>query len=164
MATVTATLQVSFTGADEASDAGPLVLEVDARENGLNQGKTAFRPGDPVYYLLFAPDGFTLAQHVVTAGSRASAGSGNKSIEQILTFNDAREASLSYPVASITSKAWIGNNQGASSLAGDGKIVLPENKIGILRVNYKSSFAAYRLSGVPNDVDRVLIVVQGEVA
>lgn len=163
---VTASLTVTFQAETAAAGGAGLVLEVDDRsteEGGLNKGNTSFRPGDPVVYLLYQADNIRLLQHLVTAGGSGGAGGGHRSVTEYLTFSGSREASLRYPTASGVSMSWLGRSGGAAAMADQQTIRLPEDGVGILRVQYQAAYQAFRLSGVPLAIFQVMIFVQGEV-
>lgn len=168
---VTATLTVSFASGAQANNYG-IVLEVDDRPKGLNKGKTSFKPGDTVYYLMYVPPGVTITYHAVTAGSKASAGGGVREVtDEDLSFTFSRDASLRYPCSPASfSHSWLGSpknpDDGATGpvvLADDARsISVPEDILGILRCDYNAPYSAFKLSGVAAGVDSVLIGVKGE--
>lgn len=160
---VTATLNVTFT-ADDGSGANqlPLILEIDSREDGLNGGSTSFRPGDTVYYLLHKAASLSIIEHSATEGSISSAGGGTRRETETLTFSDAKEASVRYPVSSIVSMSWLGTSPGTASLVDDTTITIPSPGFGLLRVVYDASYSAYSLSSVPTTIDQVLIWAKAE--
>ncbi len=160
---VTATLNVSFTTQDgSGEDQLPLILEIDSREDGLNGGSTTFRPGDTVYYLLHKAASLSITEHSSTEGSISSAGSGTRQETEDLTFANAKEASVRYPVSSIASMTWLGVSPGTASLVNDNTITIPSPGFGLLRVVYNANYNAYSLSSVPTTIDQVLIWAKGE--
>jgi len=161
MSKVTATLTVNF-GSDSASASGGLLLEVDDRANGLNGGNTSFRPGDSVAYLLYKSDGVTVTDHLVTAGGRSSVGGGSRQVSEILQFADSKEASLRYPAAGAVTFSWIGRSGGDPRLVGQQSVALDAPGVGLLRAQYVANFDAFILSGVPYDIEQVLIFVAGD--
>lgn len=156
---ITGTLTVSFQRADEGADSAGLVIEVDDRDDGLNGGKTTFRPGDSVHYLVYLPPGFSISQHIVTAGSRSGAGSGNRTVtDELLLFGFSDSARLRYPSTGSASLIWQGVSPGTPTLQDDRQTVLiPEEGLGILKANYSAPYSAFRLSGVPVNVLQVAI-------
>lgn len=171
MARVTASLTVSFSQTTGTTSGNSPVLEVDDRADGLNRGNTSFRPGDPVYYLLYVPDGVTIQQHGVTAGSRSAAGEGSRQVEEILTFTDSQEASLQYPASSAVTMEWLGffRTDGESGAVTrqviDQKTVrLSAAVAGFLRCRYTANYSAFKLANVPTDLTQALVFVIGEQA
>lgn len=160
---VTASLTVQFQG-DAASASDGLVLEIDDREDGYNKGETSFRPGDTVYYLLYRAKDVDLDTHFVTAGGKSEVGSGSREVDEVLTFTDSNEASLQYPATSGVSLSWIGStleSAGAHSVENQQTVRLENKTVGLLRAIYSSDYTAFRLSGVPLDIDQALIYVAG---
>lgn len=185
---VTASLTVQFQG-DSASASDGLVLEIDDREDGYNKGETSFRPGDTVYYLLYRAKDVDLDTHFVTAGGKSEVGSGSREVDEVLTFTDSNEASLQYPATSKVHLEWIGKTlitevkSGAEAVSSSVKVTslvdmmestsvahsienqqtvrLEKKSVGLLRASYSAAYTAFRLSGVPLDIDQALIYVAG---
>ena len=160
MSDVTASLVIAFTP-DSESESAVLVAEVDSREDGLNNGDTTFRPGDPVYYLTYAGQNVSIAQQIATAGGIASVGGGNRQVTETVTWANVRDASVSYPVSGGLSVAWQGRNPGKASLSGDKTLRLPSAGVGVAEVTYSTTYQAWRLSGVPTSIENVLIWIEG---
>ena len=164
--TITASLVVRL--GDGAGD-GLLRAEIDAREDGFNQGRTSFRPGDSPHYLVYRGAGVTLTRHVATLGSIAGLGKRAREVEEVVTFADVREVTLGYPVRAGLSVSWMGAVPGTAQLAGDDRLVLPEPGIGVATVTYQTEFDVFRLSNLPGQVNgktdySVLVVLIGDVS
>ena len=165
MSIVTATIVVDFQNPADAGAAGSglLKLEIDSREDGLNGGKTSFRPGDPVHYLLFKSSNVSITDHETTAGGHFQVETGTFEHTETLTFINAAEASLAYPLASGLSVDWQGDSGGAvTGTVGSDKILLPSEALAVAEVTYNTQYTAFRLSGVAEDITTVLIYVEGE--
>lgn len=169
MARVTASLVVNF-AEETGGGGGGLTLEIDDREDGLNGGDTSFRPGDTVYYLLYVADRVTVDQHVATAGSRAEAGSGVRQVEEVVQFAGSKEGSLRYPATSAVTMEWIGQAHRTDGQSGavtrqvidQQSVRLSAPVAGLLKCSYGAAFTAHRLSGVPTEIEQVLVFVAGE--
>lgn len=164
--TVTASLVVQI--GDDAAGQGLLRAEIDGREDGFNNGETNFVPGDTPHYLVYTGASTVVTQHVSTLGAISSLGRRTREVEEVVTFADAREASVGYPVRSGLSVDWMGASPGAVQLKGEDRLVLPEKGIGVATVTYTTEFEVFRLSNLPGTVNgkadySVLIVLVGEV-
>lgn len=144
---VTATLVVNFARKGEAM----LIAEIDDRESGFNGGITQFSPGDSPAYLLFKTDDVVIDTQEFSAPgvSAVSLGTGLFVVEEDLQFVKEREASLSKPFRSGLTYKWLGNNLGAPQVIDQTKVRVPSVGLGVLRVSYRAEYRAYRLSGVP---------------
>lgn len=161
--TITTSIVVQFTG-DSDADRGILSVEVDSRSDGLNNGKTSFRPGDAVYYLVFKSTNVNILKHLLTAGAKASVGIGNYEVVDFITFADSDEAQVSKPISSGFSSSWQGSSLGAIQiLDGGSRIKAAQKGVGVLKVQYQSQYMAYKLSNVNASVEQVLIYLLGEV-
>lgn len=165
--TVTASLVVQLGGG--AGAGGLLKAEIDDRSDGFNNGDTDFRPGDPVYYLVYTGSNTRVSAQQSTLGAISSVGKYTRDVEEVISFANARTASLSYPVSSGLSVTWMGPSPGVAQLQGDDELVLPAAGLGIATVKYKTAFEAFRLSNLPGTVNgeqsySVLIVITGEVS
>lgn len=156
---LTAHLVVQFSDAESNAS---VVAEVDDREGGYNAGKTTFYPGDSVYILLFIPNGYVVDQVLTSAGTVALVDTGYKFIESYVPYANEDSSSLSYPVSSNFTYAWLGNNLGAitnpdqftAKLPARGfdtatKKPIPEYRVGVAYVTYRSNYKVYRLQSVP---------------
>lgn len=143
---VTASLVVTF-GSDAEDDA-LLIAEVDNRDlsdGGLNNGRTQFLPGDTVAYLVYKHK-LSTTEHKVSAGSVSAGGSGQRQIEEVVTFFDNQDASLRYPVYTLDSFEWLGNNLGAISAPGGQSIRAASAGVGVAIVKYTAKFDVFRLN------------------
>ena len=163
--TVTASLVVQL--GDGAGDDGLLKAEIDSREDGFNGGDTSFLPGDSVHYLVYTGAGIALTRHEATLGAISSLGRRGREVEEVVSFANARRATLQYPVAGGLSIAWMGDSPGTAQLKGDNELVLPEAGVGIATVTYQTEFEVFRLNNLPGQVNgktdySVLIFMIGE--
>lgn len=148
--TITTSLVVRF--GDDDDGAGLLRAEIDSREDGFNQGRSSFRPGDMVHYLVYTGANTTLTRQVARPGSISGLGTRTREVEEIVTFADEREARLGYPVAGGLSIDWFGTAPGTAQLSGDDRLLLPEPGVGVGRVTYTTSFRVYRLGNLPSSL------------
>lgn len=143
---VTASLVVSF-GQDATADA-LLIAEVDNRsfsEGGLNNGKTQFLPGDSVNYLLYQHR-IASTTHRPSAGSVVKVGSGQRQVEEVVTFLDTVDGSVRYPIYTLDSVEWLGNNLGSMSAPGGQALRCSTPGVGVAIVKYTAKFEVYRLN------------------
>lgn len=97
---VISTMNVTF-GEESSSKNTAIILEVDDREDGYNNGITSFKPGDDVYYWMFQGSLITeILKHFTTAGAISKIATESKEIEEMLTFTNSNEATLKYPPSS----------------------------------------------------------------
>lgn len=162
---ITTSITIDFSSSDGAS--GILKAEVDNREEGFNEGNTTFYAGDSPVFLLYKSDNVTILKIESSYGSVSSIDTGTIDQEEFLIFAGAREASPAYPIKSGFSSKWIGKS-GGSVTAEESQILLTKDFTGVLKVNYKSFYTAYRLSGIPTVLDGetsfpVSIFIQGVV-
>lgn len=150
---ITTSLVVNFNKSSDSSDI--LKLEIDDREDGLNNGKTSFAPGDTVYLLLFKSPNVTIDNILCTTGSIANVGSAVKSIDDFINFPNEQETNADYPVSGGFTYSLLGGNYNAPlTVINDGtafKWAAPVSpaapKIAIFRVRYNSNAIVLRLSG-----------------
>ena len=171
---VVATLNVSFDSTADTTT-GNIKLEIDDREDGLNNGNTSFKPGDDAYYWLFKDSNVTLLSHQSTAGGISSAGTDTKVIDENITFTNSDTGSLGYPPSSSVTLEWLGRSyeisgttvRGNSTLpeVNGSELVLPNGKkvAGILRCRYSSTGTLHKLSGVPKDFKESMIMAIGSI-
>ena len=149
---ITATVVVSFGGA--TSDNNGLVAEVDGREDGHNQGRTSFNPGDDVYILLYKTDNVTLNDPVVSYGTLVfEAGLSPEPVDQTddLQFVDEIEATLQYPVnADGFTGQWLGNDLGVVQPVSQIKVGITRpvdaHFAAVYRIAYQADALVYRLT------------------
>ena len=170
---VVATLNVSFDSSSTTT--GSIKLEIDDRPDGLNNGNTSFKPGDTAAYFLFKDSNINVISHFCTAGGTSGAGSGTKTIDENITFTNSDTGSLGYPPDGAVTMDWLGRSFEISGTTVTGNSSVPEvngselamkngKKVaGILRCRYSSTGTLHRLSGVPKDFTKSMIVALGTV-
>jgi len=164
---LTAHLVVQFSDAEANAS---VVAEIDDREDGYNGGRTTFYIGDTVHMLLFIPSGYTVDQVLTSAGAVAYVAEDYKEIETYLTYANEDSASLSYPISSLFTYSWLGTVAGAVSNPDQftaklpvrpfdsvTKKVVPEYRIGIAKVTYRSNCKVYKLYSVPTNCLQVMV-------
>lgn len=177
--TITASLTVQFQDNAVTSDTtGALRIEVDSRADGLNAGKSSFRPGDPVGLLVFYADNVSITRIEASAGGISNVTDiGTYPVghatdfaqKKLYTFDyESYERSLDYPVLSGFSATWRGDSLGSVQLIDYSttlKIDQPgQYDVGLLDVVYNARFRGYRLTGVPITVPAVYVKVWGSIA
>lgn len=143
---VTASLVVQF-GSDAVDDA-ILIAEVDNRdlsEGGLNNGRTQFLPGDSVFYLVYKHK-LSTTEHRSSAGSISASGVGQRQVEEVITFFDTPDAAVRYPIYTLDSVEWLGNNLGAISAPGGQSIRAATAGVGVAIVKYTTKYDVFRLN------------------
>jgi hypothetical protein len=130
---VTANLSVTFT----VSGASSLKAEIDSRHSGGNAGKTSFKPGDEVSWLLFRSPAVYLDQIITSAGTTSgsiidSKGGTGESIpvKEFLSLAGVYDVSLEYPYYSNFSYEWVGT---------PGATVIETPPIGSTQLNFKGT-------------------------
>lgn len=157
--TITTSIVVKFSG---SNDAAIVSAQIDDRPDGLNKGRTEFRPGDDVGYIVFLA-GAKITKTTSTAGQIISAGGGLFSASEIIQFANAIDASTDHPITSGLSVAWKGRNGGQIIAVGASQIRAVQGPIiGLAEVTYQSRYSGFILRGVPTQIDQVLIVIEAE--
>lgn len=175
---VKATLNVSFGDDDTANAGAGIKLEIDDREDGLNEGETSFQPGDDAYFFMFVDTDkvdLITTTPITTAGGVTSQGSDSKDIDETISFSDSEEASLGYAPDGAVTMAWLGKayvldkkthtlshystlpeRDGALLSIDGGKKVF-----GVLSATYSTTGSLWKLSGVPLDFPEAMIIATG---
>ena len=154
---VTKSVTIEFVAVTVAAE---LILQLDSV---MNDEKTSFEYGEKAYFQAFSyPVSMVLAL-TPTDGVISNEGSGTSDEEdEIVTFVDSDEESVSKPVLSITSYNWLGTSLG--SVASDGtKIITSVKGTGVLKITYTSNFRRYGLVLPTKDEESypVIVVVVG---
>lgn len=171
---VVATLNVTFSE-DSSSTSGEIKLEIDDREDGLNNGNTSFKPGDSAAFFAFVDSSVTLEKVTATSGGVSAAGTGTKTVDEKISFSNSDTGSLSYPPSGSVSLEWLGNCYAVNATTGalssinslperterDLKIKSNQAVCGVLRARYSSEGNLYWLKGVPKDVDESMVIAVG---
>lgn len=147
--TVTASLVVKF-GSD-AVDNALLLAEVDSRDladGGLNGGRSQFLPGDRVAYLVYKHL-LTTTEHRSSAGTLAAGGSGQRQVEEVLTFFDTAEAQVRYPIYTLDSVEWLGNNLGSMVAPGGQVVRAATSGVAVAIVKYTTRYDIHWLNSPP---------------
>lgn len=138
---VTTSIVVQFS----SSSGSVLTAEVDSREDGLNNGKTSFSPGNTAKFLVFKSDNVTIDSMVSSAGTLSPAGSGTYEVEEWVTFSNTAETSVSKPVASGFSYEWFGTSLGTIT-ASETSLRVESKGVAVAKVKYQSKYLAYALA------------------
>ncbi|MBF0283580.1 MAG: hypothetical protein HQL51_03880 [Magnetococcales bacterium] len=115
---------VAFGGASLAPPS--LSIEVDARPDGPNAGKTQFLPGESAGLLIHASPGVCLRGLRSTAGAVSLGGAVRYQREEEVIFADADSATLPVPALALDSVKWLGAKLGGLTLQADGVTVRAE--------------------------------------
>lgn len=178
---VFASLNVGFE--KESAEQGQIKLEIDDREDGLNNGDTSFQPEDDVYYLLYQDSNIDIVAHESTAGGISGAGSVTKDVDENVTFSNSDTGSLSYPPSGAVTMGWLGrsiqlkfstdpvtkkttvtklpNTDKPEVTFSNLKMKKGKKVVGVLNCKYSTTASAFKLSGVPKDYKESLITAVG---
>lgn len=159
-------LTVTFLTEVITDDSGePIEASIQvALDSARNNDRTSFLYGSKAYYQVFtAPSTLTLT-NTPSDGTITSEGAGLETIETIITFPNTNQSSVTYPVYSIESTEWLGNDLGAVHSEGD-KIVSAQAGVGVLKITYKAYFRRYAISVPQRDEDeyRVIVYILGTI-
>lgn len=167
---VTATLVVRFGEFISASDTanGIIVLEVDDRPLGLNEGSITFFAGEAIGLLVYRSSNVSNPILRSSIGNVLSVGSGSRVITQIITFSNSDSASLSHPANGGVAHVWLGSNGGGISIENQKIIKLGSKFTGVLEVTYTTNFLEKSLVNTPGEINgsanyTVVISAVGEV-
>lgn len=158
-----ATIRVQF--GSGALEGDHLSAEVDDRAIGLNEGKTAFLPGDTAWFLVYRSAGLAL-----TLDSSAGSVMGGDEVyfnkTEDVSFEASAAAALPVPARSILDVLWIGRSLGNLQLGADGmSLTAATSGVAIARVTYAVKAVSYGLASPEsvaglNDFD-VLVMITG---
>jgi len=162
-----AAIRVAFGGGASAS--GHLSAEIDNRPEGLNQGKTAFQPGDTAWFLVHASRNVTVERPLASAGSILNATVGTVIRTDDIFFENSSTATLPVPADSLQRVTWFGHPLGALTLGPDQlTVTAAQAGVAVARVVYATSPKAF---GVKSPVSLngstdfgILVLVTGSVA
>jgi len=145
MNTVTTTCQISFGSGDK--NRAHLSAEVDNRPDGLNGGKSSFTGGEPVYILVYKSRNVSITATLVSTGNVYPAETQLVDVEEVITFADKKEASLSKPASGPLSVTWYGRSLGGLGVGEDQTSVTASSSgVAVAKVKYQAQATAYRLS------------------
>lgn len=169
---VTTSFVVSF---GSSSSSGILKAEVDDRPAGQNGGKTQFMPGDNVGFLVFKSDNVDILAKMASWGLITEGAASVKDVEQVLTFANVAEQSLSYPVGAtgIGTPEWYGTDLGGLVMVGDSTIRCSAItgssdpaliKVGTCKIKYQSPCVEYMLSNtlLPQKIYDIVVFLLGQ--
>lgn len=154
MATVTTSIVIEFDSGD-ADVEYIFSAEVDSREDGLNNGNTNFKPGDPVYILLHRTDNTVVDGIITTHGVVNAAGNGTYAIEdQYAQFISDDNVTVNKPIHSGFSGRWLGNDLGTIQVLNQSKIKIAtpptdEHYVGVYKYDYTTDYESYVLQHNP---------------
>ena len=162
---VTAVLKVRFGGPSDSRGDPGLSLEIDSRPGGLNGGRTSFRAGDPVWYLMRKSPDLTLAIHKASSGTIGPPVTALEDVEDVISFlaSPTSEDRLSRAPVGPVLLEWLTAPKGTPELMGD-SVVLQDaglEPVGAVVARYQAAATAYRLSGVPLGHRSVLVFAAG---
>ena len=180
MATVTTSIVIEFDTGDQ--DVNYIfTAEVDSREDGLNNGNTNFKPGDPVYFLLYRTSNTVVDGIIVTHGYvNPAGGATTRPLDEAdyAQFISTDSVDLSYPVHSNFVGEWLGDwgDLGQVQLLDESRLKLvsipkesdgitpKEHYVGVLEYNYTTQFYPYVLQHTPianKDKYQIIIYIYG---
>lgn len=150
MDTVVATIVVDFTGDSGSSH---LSCEVDSRAAGLNHGRTQFRPGMPVYLLVFKTDDVEITAKDASYGTLQNAWLAEEEkyiwVEEWLTFANTNTATLEKPYVDSFSYEWYGRSLGVLDPAGMG-VTAESSGVASAKVKYRTKFIPMGITSPPS--------------
>ena len=161
------TITVSF-GTDKAAE--HLSAQIMPE---LNEGKDLFAPGDTVYISIFKSSDVTLDNVVSSSGTATiTAIVDTVALEDEVTFENAKQATLSVPAEAITSIVWLGNNlsggQNVDLGADKVTITAATSGVAIAKVKYTAKADRVKLVSPPSIHGElsfsILVMVFGTVA
>lgn len=166
---VTQTLTIGF---NTGTKGDSLIMEVDGRSSGLNNGRTSFKPGDDVYILLFKSNDVTIDNVISSKGTITLEGSESPQVienEDVLVFANDREASVSKPIVGSYGLQWVGSDLGQLQLATDAiSFTLAEEPplaqrpyAGAALLTYNTEADVYRLTNtnIPDKEEYSIVIV-----
>lgn len=163
---VTASIVVTFGQA--ADDQALLIAEIDGRpasEGGTNGGRTQFLPGDSAHYLLYKHKVSKTTQRS-SAGSLSFVGYGQRQIEDTINFIDTQEGSVQFPVYTLDSYEWLGNDLGTLAAVGDRDLRAAVSGLGVAVVRYTAKYEIWRLDSPAQingrDSFQIAILITGD--
>jgi hypothetical protein len=157
-------ITVTFVTEDELTDAEGNIytsLQVEL-DSDRNEGETRFLFGSKAYYRIFkSPTDLVIAQ-TQSDGIITSEGVGTEEITEYITFADTNKGTIGYPLDSIVSAAWLGNDLGALSYVGN-IVTASQTGVGVLKVVYNAIFTRHAISvNVDGETEyAVLIYITG---
>ena len=163
---INTSFQVSFgTGAADAN--AQISAELDDRDDGRNNGKTSFIPGEVAYFFVFKSDNVTYDPPTPSAGSVTGSGSESVEREEDITFANTDTANLSVPADNIVSVTWLGNSLGSLTLTGANTVKASATGVAVARVRYTATADVYGLQS-PADIGgltdySILVFIQGRI-
>jgi len=146
---------------DEDGDGGAGSHSIKAElDDEKNKGKTCFMYGEKIYFNIFTcPEDMVLSL-TPTDGKVFKETDGEKTIdEELIQFIKEKEASLSYPVATLIATQWMGNGLGSLAAIGCSVVQAGEEGTAIAKVKYKSNFKGYSVSLPFRDADEYPVTI-----
>lgn len=164
---VTTSLVIQFGSEDDAAQYH-LSAEVDSRDDGLNGGNTSFLPGDQPYFLVYYSPELSLTLQA-SEGTIVASTPQDITIEEYITFADAKEANLSKPVKDGTTPTLeelsvVGT---PGTLQRTGQTLYYNTKaIAVIKATYTTRAKAYQLTSTPTSLGGntsfpIVIVITG---
>ena len=123
-------------------------VAIDGRKDGLNHGKTSFRVGDDVYFLVNKSSNVGPVTTLTSYGNLAVYGTATESIEEFIVIDSADPSSLQKVPQGSVNTTWIGTNLGLVTVnEGDVQLVNPPtgNFIGVLKCKYTAGYQTWKL-------------------
>ena len=155
---VTASIVINFEKSDASSY---LTVELDSEKN---QGKTAFRQGDNIYFKVYSDVSYSI---YVTSGSvvKEEALTESADIKEVLSFIKTKTASVQKKVlGNSISQVWYGDNIGDLFKTGVTSVeidTVEDEPIGVCEITYRSEYDVWRLippDGMPDDYAIVILI------
>ncbi|MDD2815461.1 MAG: hypothetical protein PHP00_06935 [Thiotrichaceae bacterium] len=157
---VKATFQIDLGKQSTTDQSGDASIELDSRKDGFNGGKTEFRGGDTIYFLLHVPPGAVIEEIITNEGDAKEYGGIQLDTADILVFDYPDETSqrLSRAPSGSVGMAWVGKGLPVSPSHNNGVVTLPtsigasKRAIGMLNCKYTEQVKVVKLT-TPATVD-----------
>lgn len=159
-----AAITVTFVTEDELTDEDGNVytsLQVEL-DSDRNEGETRFLFGSKAYYKIFKSPTDLIIVQTQSDGVITDEGAGTEEVTIYITFANTNKGTLNYPLDSIVSAEWLGNDLGALSYTGN-IVTSSKSGVGVLKVVYNAIFTRHAISVNADGVTEyaVLIYIEG---
>jgi hypothetical protein len=148
---------ISFSGAGSNT---AIKAELDSV---FNDSASQFAYKESAYFRVYPyPDNLAITI-TPSAGEVYGAGDGSYTVTETVTFDDTNLAATTYPIQSIVSTSWYGNDLGGVVSKGNTTIQSSKSGIGVLSITYTSYFKRFRvrLDTQSESTFPVLLSIQG---
>lgn len=160
---ITTSIVINFVD-PTGSDSPSISAEVDNRpavEGGYNLGKSQFVYGDSPVFLLYKESDIEVIDIETTIGTITLIASDGiiTDQKQIVSFTKQAEASLGKPITGTPVLTFLAGGAvedgsiPSFTVSPSGKVTASKDCLAVVKVTYDVPFAAYRLTGIPADLE-----------